>query len=78
MFYNFIEYFTELHTRHGNNYGYISYKAFIGRGPGIYFFEFIISTKPEVSEKSLILITYLMVPNIPEHSRIIGYDKTYA
>ena len=58
MFYNFIEYFTELHTRHGNNYGYISYKAFIGRGPGIYFFEFIISTKPEVSQKSLILITY--------------------
>ena len=40
--------------------------------------KFLISCKPEVSHTSLVLRTYMNVPNIPEHSRIITYDKTYA
>ena len=40
--------------------------------------KFLISCKPEVSHTSLVLRTYMNVSNIPEHSRIITYDKTYA
>ena len=40
--------------------------------------KFLISCKPEVNHKSLVLPTYLMVSYIQEYSRIIGYDKTYG
>ena len=40
--------------------------------------KFFISCKSEVSHKSLVLRTYLMVSYIQEYSRIIEYDKTFA